>query len=236
MTDKQEDFVFTNSMVATYTDIITPATYVKGKPKIIGPGPNARYSATFIIAPDHPDFVRLKAGVIGVLMANLGGKKPKVGLLTEEQEKAQTHASVLVPWSDGTVFADEQKAKGKDAEYARGKMRVKATSKFPPQLSALLNGVPEDFITAEAIALAAKYFYSGARLAPTVAFNWYKGDTGKPSGVSLYLQTVMFVKDGPRLGGGSRRSAAETFKGVLGSIKDEDPTGGAGSADELDDL
>ena len=57
-----------------------------------------------------------------------------------------------------------------------------------------------------------------------------KGD--KAPGVSLYFNGVLFWADGPKLGG-SRPSAAEMFKGVVGSISSEDPTGGA--HDSLDD-
>jgi hypothetical protein len=80
---------------------------------------------------------------------------------------------------------------------------------------------------------AAKFFYSGAHLVPSFGLHWYKGDEGKPDGVSLYLNAVLFAKHGTRLGGRSA-NAAETFKGYIGSISSEDPTGGA-AANELED-
>lgn len=233
---KQIDFNFTRPAIATYADIMVPSTFVKGKPKIVGAGPNAKYTCTFAVdvtpilqtmdgkEVDLSDFARLKREALALLQANnKTGKKLKIGLLTEEQEAAGTHVSVLVPWKDGTRFADAEKVKGKDAEYARGKMLVKASSKYQPQLSAIVEKKLAEFTTEESIAQAGKYFYSGAQLVPSVGLHWYKGDEGKPDGVSLYFNGVLFAKHGPRLGG-RQANAAEAFKGYIGTITDEDPT------------
>jgi hypothetical protein len=112
---------------------------------------------------------------------------------------------------------------------------LKASSKYQPALSAIVNKQIVDFSTPESVATAAKYFYSGAWMVPSFGFHWYKGDEGKPDGVSLYFNGCLFVKDGTRLDR-PQRSAAETFKSYIGSISQEDPTGGAtAGADELDD-
>lgn len=241
-TKKQEDFNFTVAYRASYADIMEPRAYEKNGQKKGDP----KYSATFIIDPtpklvtvegkeiDMSDLGRLKRGVIKLLNAhNTTGKKLKIGRLTEEQEQAGTHIEVQVPWKDGAKEADRLKAKGKDGEVFRGQVLLKASSKYQPALAAVENKKIITFETDESKAAAKKFFYSGAYLVPSFGLHWYKGDEGKPDGVSLYLQGVLFAKHGPRLGG-RQQNAAETFKGYMGSISNEDPTGGA-SQDELDD-
>lgn len=232
--EKQPDFNFTTAHLMAYENINEPSTYVKGKKPIRGPGPNARYDATFVFEPDDAELAALKKEIVALLQANnTTGKKLKIGRLTEEQEAANSHVEVNVPWKDGTKTADKKKAEGKDAEIFRGKILLKAASKYQPALAALDAGKLLEFSTPEAIAIAKKYFYPGAHLVPSVGLHYYKGDEGKPDGVSLYLNAVMFVKHGPRIGGRSV-NAAETFKGYIGSVKDVDPTGGV-THDELDD-
>lgn len=228
--EKPADFTFTTAVATPFEAIINSRKYKK---KGVEQG-DAKYSATFLLEPTSPDLKLLQADVVKMLQANnSSGKKLKIGPLTEEQETAGTHVSVKVPWQDGTKYADKQKAAGKDAEWARGMVLVKATSKYQPALAAIEGGKVLEFTTPEAIATAKKYFYSGAFLVPSVGLHYYTGDEGKPDGVSLYFNAALFVKHGPRLVTGGR-SASETFKGYIGAIKNEDPTGGA-AVDELDD-
>jgi len=240
---KQADFNFTTSHQVSYADIMEPRAYVKNGQKKGDP----KYSGTFIIDPtpkmqtidgkdvDMSDLARLKRDCIALLNANnKSGKKLKIGRLTEEQEQAGTHIEVQVPWKDGTKEADKMKAKGKDGEAFRGKVLLKGTSKYQPALAAIENKAIIEFTTEEAKAGAKKFFYSGAYLVPSFGLHFYKGDEGKPDGVSLYLNAFLFAKHGPRLGGRSA-NASETFKSY-GSISAEDPTGGAPvEGDDMDD-
>jgi hypothetical protein len=226
--EKPADFTFAKAVVVAFEAIINPRAFKKkGQEK-----GDPKYSGTFVCEPTDEDLKKLQGEVSKMLQAhNASGKKLKVGLLTEEQEKAGTHISVNVPWQDGTKYADKQKAAGKDAEWARGKILVKATSKYQPALAAIEGGKVLEFTTPEAVAVAKKYFYSGAYIVPSVGLHYYTGDSGKPDGVSLYFNAALFVKHGARIAG--QRSATETFKGYIGSISVEDPTGGA--TEELDD-
>lgn len=227
--EKAQEFTFTKSVPVAFADIITPRAFKK---KGLEKG-DPKYAGTFLFDADDEELKKLQGEVVKVLQANnTSGKKLKVGRLTEEQERMQSHVEIKVPWMDGTRYADDQKAKGKDAEWARGKILVKATSKYQPALAAIEGGKVIEFTTPEAVAAAKKYFYSGAYIVPSVALHYYTGDADKPNGVSLYFNGALFVKHGARLGGS--RSAAETFKGYIGSISQEDPTGGA-DAGELDD-
>lgn len=227
--EKAQEFTFGKAVPVAFADIIAPRAFKKkGQEK-----GDPKYAGTFVFDADDAELKTLQSEVAKLLQANnTTGKKLKPGRLTEEQERLQTHVEVKVPWMDGTKYADGQKAKGKDAEWARGKILVKATSKYQPALGAIVDGKPIDIAgTPEGMAIAKKYFYSGAYVVPSVALHYYTGDAEKPNGVSLYFNGVLFVKHGARLGG--QRSAAETFKGYIGTISQEDPTGG--EAEDLDD-
>lgn len=230
---KQEDFNFTVPVRTAYANIIESKAFKKnGKEK-----GDPKYSCVFMVEPDNADFLRLKKDVTAMLQAkNVSGKKLKIGRLTAEEEEAGTHIEVQVPWKNGTTVAD--KSQGKN-EVFRGKFLIKASSKYQPALSAVENKKLLEFTTPETILQAKKYFYSGAWVLPGVGLHWYKGDEGKPDGVSLYFNAVLFTKHDQRIGGRTA-NAAEAFKGYLGSIKDEDPTGGAGASssdeDELEGL
>lgn len=226
---KPAEFTFSKAAPVAFEAIINPRAYKKkGQEK-----GDPKYGGTLVLDPTDEDLKKLQAEVSKMLQANnSSGKKLKIGRLTEEQETAGTHIEVRVPWQDGSKYADKQKAAGKDAEWARGKILLKATSKYQPALAAIEGGKVLEFSTPEAIATAKKYFYSGAYIVPSVALHYYTGDEGKPSGVSLYFNAALFVKHGPRFAG--QRTASETFKGYIGSISQEDPTGGA-AENELDD-
>lgn len=237
---KHEDFNFTTAHVASYADIMEPRAFQKNGQKKGDP----KYATTFVIDPtpvlknvngkdvNMSDLAQLQRAVTALLQSKAPGKKIRARRLTQEEVDAGDCVEVQVPWKDGTKFADAEKAKGKDAEYARGKVLLKASSKYQPALAAIVNGKIVEFTTDESKAEAKKYFYSGAHLVPSVGLHWYKGDEGKPDGVSLYFNGVLFAKHGSRLGG-RQQNASETFKGYIGSISNEDPTGGA--SDELDD-
>lgn len=228
--EKPAEFTVSKAVPVSFEAIVTPRKFKKNGKEQGDP----RFQGTFVFDPTDEDLKKLQAEVVKMLHANnASGKKLKIGRLTEEQENAGTHIEVKVPWQDGTKYADKQKAAGKDAEWARGKILVKATSKYRPALAALVDGKVLEFATDEAVAANKKYFYDGALLVPSFGLHFYKGDEGKPDGVSLYFNAALFVKHGPRLRG-SGRSAAETFKGYIGSISQEDPTGGA-DLGELDD-
>lgn len=235
MADKQqqEDFNFQSAHVVSYANIIQPKAFqkkgqAKGDPK---------YSALFIIDPENPDLKRLQAAVVAELKAKYPGKTVRARRLTEEEMNAGTFVEVSVPWRSGDKEADRLKAKnnGDDSKGTiyRGKVLLKASSKYQPALSAIEGGKVVDFETDEAKAKAAKFFYSGALLVPSFRFNPFDGDDGKPGGMSLYLNAVLFAKHGTRIGG-RQVNAAEAFKGYIGTISQEDPMGGK-PADDLDD-
>lgn len=233
-TKKQDDFNFQTAHRASHLHIDVPKPFMKnGKPQ-----GDPKYSALFIIDPENADLVRLKAEVTAMLKAKAGGKTIRARRLTQEEVDVGTFIEVSVPWKAGDKEADRLKTKnnGDDSKGAiyRGQVLLKASSKYQPALSAIEGGKIVDFVTDEAKAVAGKkYFYSGAWIVPGFGLHWYKGDEGKPDGVSLYFNAALYAKAGPKLAGRTH-NAAEAFKGYIGSISQEDPTAGAAS-DDLDD-
>lgn len=189
-----------------------------------------RFGGTFLMPKDAVDLKKLQAEVVAVLKAKLGADKKLIvnRLLTQEELDSGKAVVVQVPWKDGDKEADRMKAAGKDGEANRGHVLVVSKSKYQPNLAAFVEKgkPPVDFLTEEAVAANAKYFYSGAFYVPCFGIHFYPGDAKNPAGVSLFLNAVLFHKHGEKLGS-ARKSSAETFKGFMGTISDEDTTAGA---------
>lgn len=229
--EKKPAFVFTNSLRSNWTNIVKARAF-KGKEG------SEKFGARFIIEPDAEDFQRLKKEVASLLQSKNPGKKFVMRRLTQEELEAGNVIEVHVPWTTGDAENKKSAANGKkEVEEYKGKIVIKAASKYQPAMGVIQNGKVVDLVTEEAKAGAEKFFYSGAWLVPAeVGLNYYPASSdGKPAGVSLYLNVVIAhpgKKGGDRIGGGGARSAAEAYSGYLGKISDEDPTAGA---DTLDD-
>lgn len=241
--NKVNNVSFTVPCRTSYANIVEPVAYKEGG---VAKG-EPRYSATFIIDPkaSAPNFEgaaekqaaalrNLQEEVVKILKAKHPGKKFVMRPLTMEELNAGNAMTVQVPWSSGDKQADKLKAAGKDGEVFRGCTLIKASSNadHPPQRSAIIDKKLVEFVEVAAIAQSKRYFYSGAWMFPSFGLSYYPPKGDKAPGVSLYFNGVLFWADGPKLGG-SKPSAAEMFKGVVGSISSEDPTGGA--HDSLDD-
>lgn len=232
MSDKSNEkpsFSFTTAVRGTYVHACTAEAFkkngqAKGDPK---------YSATFIIDLTDPkqkfDFERLQQEVIGQLKLAYPGKKLVTGRALTQEELDAGAVSVNVPWFKGDREAERlaQKGKAQDGEIYKGKMLVKTSSKYRPALDAIENKKVISFTDDAAIAAAEKkFFYSGAWFVPTFGLNIYPAKGNDNGGVSLYFNGLLFVKNDQRLGGRTH-NPAEAYKGYLGSISQEDPTGGA---------
>lgn len=145
------------------------------------------------------------------------------------------------PWMTSEKFADyaakRAAKKGKspaECETARaealklvpaGSFALKASSKFEVALG-VLEGQKIIDATAANRAVIGKKFYNGCYVIPGVNFVAYTGKkVDDPDGVTAYLDSVLWVKDGERIGGGSP-SASERFKHYAGTVTTEDPMEG----------
>jgi len=191
-----------------------------------------RFDGTFILDPDSPDLATIKDLVIAAAKTLNPGKTLRARRLTQEEVDNGGFVEIQVPWKDGTKLADKAKAAGKDQEFFRGKIAIKAASKYAPALSGVEGGKIVSYDNAETRPTLDKLFYAGAYIAPHVCLHAYKARDEKPGGVGLYLNAAIFIKHGPRIGG-QRVNPAEVFKGYAGTVSSEDPGANAGS--ELDD-
>ena len=175
-----------------------------------------KFSANFVFPPDHPDFAGLKQVAIAVAKARWPDRSPK---------------ELKFPFVDGTKQAEKRKEKANkdDGEYQRGMIVMAARSKYEPRLAGIENGKVVDYVGPARIAAKSK-FYFGVEVLAQFNFAAYDGVGANPDGVTAYLNMVLTTNKGKRLT--SAASAAETFKGYVGSASPEDPT----QTDGLDDL
>ena len=210
-------YAFQAPVRAGFSNIIAARQFQdKGK----GKG-DPRFDATFILEPDSADLKALKDLVIAEAKALFPDKRLIARRLTQEELDAGA-VEIAVPWKDGTKAADRAKEDGKDQEFFRGKIIVKASSKYAPALSGIEGGKIVEYTNPETRATLDKLFYSGAYLVPYLALHSYKARDDKPGGVGVYLNAICFIKHGPRLGG-SKVNAAEVFKGYAGTVSAADP-------------
>lgn len=176
-----------------------------------------KFSANFEFSGDHVDLPRLKAEAVAVAKAKWPGRDLK---------------TLAFPFTSGDKLADKAKERSKDREFSRGKAVLTARSKFQPRLSLIEGGRAVDLEDEAAIKLHGKKFYSGVQALAQFTFTAYDGVGNNPDGVNAYLDLVLSLNKGERLAGGGP-SAAEVFKDYVGTVSNEDPTGGATLDDEI---
>lgn len=192
---------------ALFCNVLNARKFVKNG-KEVG---DAKHDATFVL--DADDIKALKDKAIEVAKAKWPGRDLK---------------ELKFPFTKAETAAEKAKAKGKDASiYTAGTFLISGRSKYPPQLSVLEGKKVVEF-NEQNRGLAKSKFYNGCYVVPQFNFVPYTGDD--KDGVTAYLDALLWIKDGPKIGG---VSASEAFKGYVGSVSGEDPTGG--SASELDD-
>lgn len=206
-------FNLTFPVVMAFPNLLEAKAFMKngkaqGEPK---------FGANLIVPADHPD---LKA------------MKELVTKLARQRWPDKPFSELAFPFSSGDKLADARKAKGKeDGDYQRGKVVMNVKSKYEPRLSYLENGRIVDLETDTAKQMAKGKFYNGVEILAQLNFVPYDpiGSNAK-GGVTAYLNMVLSTGKGKRLSSGS--TASEVFKGYVGNVSAEDPTGG----DSLDDV
>lgn len=184
-----------------------------------------KFGASFVLDPNGPDFANLKAEVAKAIKAKWPGRELK---------------GFKVPWTAGDrlieKYVAKKKAEGKEddgkADFQKGMQVVKGASKYRPKLAVVENGELID-VTDENMALHKGKFYFGVQaLARFNLVAYDKINDDAQDGVTAYLDMVVSLNKGERLTGGP--TAAETFKGVVGGLSAEDPTGGEAVSDHDD--
>lgn len=198
-------------VILTFPNLLVPKPFTRNG-KAVG---EPKYSGNLEMAQDHPQLAALKARAAAVAKAKFPGVSFK---------------DLVFPFTNGDKLADAAKAKKRDREFSRGKVILAARSKFAPSLSVIVNAQITEFDESNR-AVAGRHFYSGAEVLARVNFVAYDGvgEGGKP-GVTAYLGMVLATGKGKRLTGGA--SAAEVFKGYVGTASAEDPVGGSAFSDD----
>jgi hypothetical protein len=206
---KENTYTFSAPQRALFLNVFDPKSFMKnGKP-----AGEPMYSATFAIAPDSPEVDPLKKAMVAAARA----KWPTVDL-----------KSLHFPLQSGQKAAEKAAARGKDASIYKDVMILKTRSKFQPALAVLTGGkiVPLDTDTAKA--QWKSKFYNGCYGGAMIALVAYEGDDDE-KGITAYLQSFLWTKDGPRIGG---LDPAEAFKSYVGTVSNADPFGGEAPADD----
>ncbi|MGH7743732.1 MAG: ssDNA-binding protein [Candidatus Dormibacteria bacterium] len=173
-----------------------------------------KFSGNFSFEPDSADLKAMKQLCARLAKARWPGRDLK---------------ELQFPFSSGDKLADEGKKKKKDREFYRGKVVMAARSQFEPRLSGIENGTLVEY-EGDVRKAAKGKFYPGVLVLSQVNFVPYDGVGKNPDGVTAYLNMVLTTGKGVRLSTG--QSAAEVFKGYVGSASAEDPTAGGAAAED----
>lgn len=226
MSDNKVDgrYTFSQAVRMPFSNLFEPKPVGKrGKAK-----GTPKYSSTFLVSPDSPDLAAMKAKAIAVAKAKWPNRDLK---------------ELKFPWELGDKRIAKEQAQAtkegrapRDNSFMAGQLAVTARSLYAPQLAVLSGGVIAEYQD-DKRPLAKQKIYNGCYVVAQINFAAYDGqqdeDTGagNPDGVNAYLDMVMKVKEGDRIGGAN---ISNTFKSYVGTVTDEDPTAGAG--EDLSDI
>lgn len=198
--------------LASPVRILFPNLFEARKVKVNGKERgDAKFGATFLIPPDHPDWATIQAKAKAVAAAKWPGVEYK---------------SIRRPFKDGDKEAEKSASKKKDGSFYKGMVVLKASTKYPVVCVDASHTPPVETVNK-------KLFYSGAFVAAEINFvaNQVTDDeTGEEKRyISAYLQGVCFVRDGSRIAG---RDVAQSFKHVQGAKTADNPAAGAEDDDD----
>lgn len=208
---------FTTPVLITVPKLFEPVRYDKKLNKSVVDLEKGKFEAEFVIAKDHPQAKDLKAAAVAA---------------AKERWPEKPVSEILFPVKDGTKEADkrlrkaEKKGKKVDEDkvaYLRDKITVTARTgaKFPPTVTDATKGF--------APVTDRRRIFGGCQVLAEILFRTYEqekevnGEEVTEYGVTAYLNEVVYVADGPRVGPGGGPSTAEKFKGYAGKVSDENP-------------
>lgn len=210
-------------VVTAHPHFITPTKF-KRNGKETG---EAKYSGVWCFEPTSADLANLKAKAAEAARAKWPGRP--LGELQFPFKSGDKEWEKYV-----AKLAAEGKEDDKRGDYQKGKVTLKASSKFQPKLSVWLPGsaVPVELVDEAGFKAHGGKFYFGVKSMVEVNFVPYDAvREGDKDGITAYVQQVCSTNTGERLAGA--RSAAETFRGYAGKVSNEDPTAGKAMDDEI---
>lgn len=204
-------FVIDEPTLTSFPNIHEPRA-VKRNGKDTG---KKKYSLSYEFTPDSKVLAALKSKMVQVAKA----ANPNIDVKT-----------LRLPITSGDKLAEKAEANGKKREWSKGKVVLTARSEFQPGVSHVVGGSLID-VDGENAAQIKKSFYTGVLALGEINLVYYAPiEDGDRPGITAYINKVCSLNKGERLTGG--RSAAETFKGYIGTSTDEDPT--LGDDDEIE--
>lgn len=204
-------YTFAEPIRAPYLNVINPRQFKnKGDPK---------FDATFIFPKTSAEVPLIRAQIAAAAKA----KWPSRALteLKFPMELGDKKIEKAIAKEADAAAKEGRAPKVRDLSFFKDHYVLVARSKYAPTLSVLDNG---RIITLESDTLKAQYkskFYNGCFVGAVVNFVPYISDMGA-DGVTAYLQSLVWLKDGERIGG---RDQAEVFKHYAGRVTNEDPGG-----------
>lgn len=199
------------------------------RPRGVAPRPasdrdNPQFDVTMFMPLDHPQVQAVRE----ILMRVAAMKWPGQTI------DWRNPAAFVSPVKVGDQVADKGKALGKDNEFYRGHLVIRAhtSAENPPPLAVSVSGRVVPYTDPARRHEAKSHFYPGCLIAADVSFIPYIGPTGI-NGVTCYLNSLLALPGGDRLAIGTRAAPEQTFSKFQGRVTGADPTGGAGVAAEL---
>lgn len=140
-------------------------------------------------------------------------------------KEAVKHGGLTWPLIDGDKKAADREAKGKKGDIYKGYKVLKASSneEYAPSIHIIDGGVYRelDRNSESDMAIAKTRFVAGYYAKASLSCKAIETPQGKF--IKFYMNAILFVKDGERIGG---MSTADRFGGIEGGSSDYDPTEG----------
>lgn len=174
----------------------------------------AQYDATLLLSTEHPEWAAFQQNMAAVAAARFPGRD--FAALDWPQKAGEKHIADLVAAGKQTGHLD----------FLKGHILVKAhaTAKRPPELFATRDdGQMTQFLpgTPAYASCGSTYFYSGVMVKVDLTIAPKEQGTKGP-GVTLYINGIVSLRQGERLGG----TSASRFEGYKGVVSAANPYGG----------
>ena len=201
-------FTFTTAVRMIFGNVIVPKAF---KDKKTGKDKGeAKFDGTFLLEPGSADLKAAKALAASVAKTQWPGRDLK------ELKFPFTLGEVLIKRGIDRAVKDGKEPR--DQSFFEDHVVFVARSKFEVGLGVLKGSTIEQF-SGDKRHLAKDKFYNGCYVVPSVNFVAYESEFG--DGVNAFLDAVLWVKDGEKLGGTT--DLTNVFKGYAGTVTAEDP-------------
>jgi len=213
------------SNLAEAKPFVNPKTGVKGEPQ---------FSVEMLLQPDDLAAFAVRRGDAweDINVRNAMGEVAKNAWPDLNIKEAVKHGGLGWPLKNGDAKKAAREANGKKGDAYAGTfvLPVKSKQELPPQLYVVDNGkiVELDRYVDKDMSKIKQLFASGNFAKANVNVRAVETHQGKY--ITFYVNAVIFVEQGDRIGG---MTAEDRFGGIEGGMADVDPTAGVDLDDEI---